>query len=266
MIKTFNRLTLFTCFICFLPFSQANEVHSPEKSSTLANKLVVKPFTSTYSVIHKSDPVGEATRQLKKLADGSFEYSYHNYIEWLIFSDDRQETSILTVDDNKVTSLSYQYKREGTGRDKFYHWSYDHKNSTAKDIKKDRTIKVDYTNGLQDKLSYHLQHRINLINAYKVLGSNKTKELNKQSTFTYPVISTSGAIKDYVYQYDGEEEIILPYGLVKTIKFKREIAEKKRITYAWFAPELDFLLVKLYQIKGGVEQFEAQLTAVTLDD
>ena len=55
---------------------------------------------------------------------------------------------------------------------------------------------------------------------------------------------------------------MLPYGLIKTVKFKREIVNKKRITYAWFAPELDFLLVKLYQIKGGVEQFEAQLTAV----
>jgi len=262
MIKNFNRLALLTCFICSLSFAHANEKNPPETSNT----LIVKPFTSTYSVIHKSDPVGIATRQLKKLADGSFEYSYHNYIEWLIFSDDRQETSILTVNNDKVTSLSYQYKREGTGRDKFYHWSYDHKNSTAKNIKQDRTIKVDFSNGLQDKLSYHLQHRINLIKAYKELGSSQTKTLDRNTTFSYPVISTSGSVKNYIYQYDGEEEIILPYGLVKTIKFKREITEKKRITYAWFAPELDFLLVKLYQIKGGVEQFEAQLTSVTLDD
>ena len=55
---------------------------------------------------------------------------------------------------------------------------------------------------------------------------------------------------------------MLPYGLVKTVKFKREVVEKKRITYAWFAPELDYLLVKLYQIKGDVEQFEAQLESV----
>ncbi|MCJ8322182.1 MAG: hypothetical protein MJK12_21310, partial [Colwellia sp.] len=175
MIKTFNRLTLLTCFICSFSFAQTHENNNAETSNT----LIVKPFTSTYSVIHKSDPVGEATRQLKKLADGSFEYSYHNYIEWLIFSDDRKETSILTVNNDKVTSLSYQYKREGTGRDKYYHWSYDRKNSTAKNIKQDRTIKVDFSNGLQDKLSYHLQHRINLINAYKGLGPNQTKMFDK---------------------------------------------------------------------------------------
>ena len=257
MINTFNRFTLLTCFIAPLSLAQSQEI---------ASDTPVQPFTSTYSVIHKSDPVGTATRQLKKLADGTFEYSYHNHIEWLIFSDDRRETSILKVDNNKVTPLSYQYNRSGTGRDKFYHWTYDHTASTAKNIKDERTINVDFTNGLQDKLSYHLQNRINLINAYKAHTANEAAKLDKQTTFTYPVISTSGSIKDYVYQYDGEEEIILPYGLVKTVKFKREVLDKKRVTYAWFAPDLDFLLVKLYQVKAGVEQFEAQLTSVTIDN
>ena len=76
------------------------------------------------------------------------------------------------------------------------------------------------------------------------------------------MISTRGSIKNYEYQYDGEEELMLPYGLVKTIRLKREIVEKKRITYAWFAPELNYLLVKLYQVKAGAEQFEAQLATV----
>jgi len=87
----------------------------------------------------------------------------------------------------------------------------------------------------------------------------------KQEHFVYPVIKSGEDIKNYVYEFDGEEEIMLPYGLVKTIKLKREVVEKKRITYAWFAPELDYLLVKLYQIKGGVEQFEAQLISVDVD-
>ncbi len=72
-------------------------------------------------------------------------------------------------------------------------------------------------------------------------------------------------MKDYTYQYDGEEELILPYGLVKTVRYKREIKAKKRITYTWFAPELNYLLVKLYQIKAGNEQFEAQLSNLTVE-
>ena len=57
---------------------------------------------------------------------------------------------------------------------------------------------------------------------------------------------------------------MLPYGLIRTLRFKREVKEKERVTYAWFAPELDFLLVKLYQTKGGTEQFEAQLSNLTV--
>ena len=57
---------------------------------------------------------------------------------------------------------------------------------------------------------------------------------------------------------------MLPYGLVKALKYKREVAEKERVTYAWFAPELDYLLVRLYQIKEGVDQFEAQLDTFEL--
>ena len=59
---------------------------------------------------------------------------------------------------------------------------------------------------------------------------------------------------------------MLPYGLVKTIRLKREVVEKKRVTYAWFAPELNYLLVKLNQTKGDVEQFEAQLKSVANDN
>ena len=57
---------------------------------------------------------------------------------------------------------------------------------------------------------------------------------------------------------------MLPFGLVKAIRLKREVIEKKKITYSWFAPELNFLMVKIQQIKSGVEQFDAQLTSVEM--
>ena len=106
--------------------------------------------------------------------------------------------------------------------------------------------------GFPSPATDYVQNRIDLINN------------PEQKRFVYPVISSKGSVKDYQYLYDGKEELILPYGLVKTIRLKREIIEKKRITYAWFAPELDYLLVKLYQVKGGSEQFEAQLSTLEL--
>ncbi len=224
---------------------------APDKLINTKNaQKTVEAFSATYTLLHKSDPVGKALRQLTYLDKGNAIYHYETDIEWLIFSDKRSETSTLSIDNDKVTPHHYVYKREGTVRDKNYEWRYQFEDKTATDIKKSKVIKLDLTDGLQDKLSYHLQNRLNLINN------------PEQKRFVYPVISTSGSVKNYTYLYDGEEELMLPYGLVKTVRLKREIPEKKRITYAWFAPELNYLLVKLYQVKAGAEQFEAQLSSI----
>ncbi|MEW6982764.1 DUF3108 domain-containing protein [Colwelliaceae bacterium 6471] len=226
-------------------------VHANEPQSI---ENVIKPFTAEYSILRKSDPVGTGIRQLEYLDDNTARYSYETNIEWLIFSDERKESSLVKLDKDHVTPVHYKYTREGTGRDKKYEWQYDVSNNSATNLKDKKEINVEFPTNIQDSLSYHLQHRINLIN-------NPT-----QKHYVYPVIKTSGSIKNYVYQYDDKEELMLPYGLVNTIRLKREVVEKERVTYAWFAPELNYLLVKLYQTKGGVEQFEVQLKSVKFDD
>jgi len=232
------------------------EIPSPPKEVALLTQAsfskVIPAYRATYTLLHKSDPVGKAIRELSYLDNNKIQYHYETDISWLIFSDKRSETAIVNIENNQVIPFSYDYQREGTGRDKYYQWQYDLVAKTAIDLKNDKKITLNFTDGLLDKLSYHLQNRIDLINN------------PNQKRFVYPVISTKGSVKNYEYLYDGEEELILPYGLVKTIRLKREITEKKRVTYAWFAPELNYLLVKLYQVKAGAEQFEAQLTSLAL--
>jgi len=269
--KFFILLTLFlSCFVLLINSINAvaaTTQNSKDSSATTAPKNssqqkpnhngtlpYLKPFTAKYSILHKSKKVGEGTRKLTYLDDDTIEYSYKSDISWLIFSDTRSEISTLKYHDDVLTPLKYEYIREGTGRDKHYLWTFDAANNSASNIKKKKTVNVDFSQPLQDTLSYHLQHRLKMI------------EHPNQKQFVYPVIKTSGKVKNYVYQYDGEEELMLPYGLIKTIRLKRELIEKKRITYAWFAPELDYLLVKLYQVKGGTEQFEAQLTSLKITD
>lgn len=246
MLKSLPYVTLLASTLTL--FSSTSFAQATDQTS----KVMVPAFNANYTILRSSKSVGKATRKLSYLDNGMAKYSYHTDIEWLIFSDTRDETSTVKLNGNKVTPTNYVFKREGTGRDKYYEWSYDTANGTATDEKKNKTKTIDFPDNIQDSLSYHLQHRLNLISK------------PEQKQFVYPVIKSSGSLKNYVYQYDGEEEIMLPYGLVKTVKFKREVVEKKRITYAWFAPELDYLLVKLYQIKGDVEQFEAQLESVDI--
>lgn len=237
-------LILATCFV------NAQTIEQQVKG-----KQAFPAFSAQYNILHKSDVVGTAVRQLSYQADGSINYHYETKVKWLIFSQTRSETSILSIDNNQVTPQHYTYIRAGTGKDKRYEWHYNANENTAQDLGRKRDITpLDFSNNLQDKLSYHLQHRVNLI----------TDATHKQ--YVYRVVNTSGSISEHIYQYDDEEELILPYGLVKTIRFKREVKEKERITYAWFAPELDYLLVKLYQIKAGNSQFEAQLSNLEINN
>ena len=221
---------------------------SPQQKS--ASTIVIAAYRASYTLLRKSDPVGTAIRELSYLGDNTIKYHYETDISWMIFSDKRSENATVKIEGNQVIPLNYDYTREGTGRDKSYQWQYNLAEKTATDLKNDNKISLEVTDGLLDKLSYHLQNRLDLI-------ANP-----EQKRFIYPVISTKGSIKNYEYQYDGQEELMLPFGSVKAIRLKREIIEKKRITYAWFAPELNYLLVKLYQVKDGAEQFEAQLASL----
>ena len=240
------------CCIALVLASQSSLVFANNATNISTEQYAIQPFTAKYNLIRSADIVGTATRKLEYLTPEQAKYSYKTDIEWLIFSDNRQETSLVKLDLHKVTPMQYKFKREGTGRDKSYAWQYNIAENTATNLKEKKELYVDFPINIQDKLSYHLQNRLNLI------------QHPEQKLFVYPVISHSGKVKNYVYQYDGEDDLMLPFGLVKAIRLKREVIEKKKITYAWFAPELNFLMVKIQQIKSGVEQFDAQLTSVEM--
>lgn len=245
----FIILSSFVVFTCL-----ANSITAPTSNSTpqpqgAAPKIA--PYQAQYTIFRKSDPLGTGVRELSYLDNNLAKYSYQSAIKWFIYSDKRTETSIIKLNNFTVTPTHYTFDRKSTTRDRKYQWKYDTENRLAQNIEANKTLTIDFPEGIQDKLSYHLQHRLALI-------ENPTKK-----TFTYPVISTSGGIKNYTYQFDKKEELTVPFGTIKTIRLKREVKDKNKITYVWFAPELNYLLVKLKQEKDGSEQFEVQLNKLT---
>ncbi len=220
--------------------------------ASMANEVVnkIEDFTAKYNIVHDGDIVGKAVRKLTNLPNGDIEFSYKTDIKWLIFSDHRVESTVNTIVDGVVIPKQYKSSREGTGKDKYYQWSFDAESKTATNLKKKKplTTIIDWPQGLQSKLSYHLQSRFNLI--------------NNRKDFNFEVISHSGKISTYKYEYLGEEELMTPYGNITAVKLRRQKPGKKKITFAWFAPELNYLMVKLYQIESDFKQFHAELVSV----
>lgn len=240
MSNNLHRKVILLITLNLLPFlSMANDTVS-----------TIDDFTAHYNVVHDGDIIGKAKRTLTNTENGQIEFSYQTDIKWFIFSDHRKEKTITTVENGVVIPLSYQSIREGTGKDKQYHWQYNATDKTATNLRK-KTPKakpIDWPEGLQSKLSYHLQSRFNLINGNK--------------DFDFTVITTSGRIKSYHYEYLGKEQLMLPYGVIETVKLKRQKTNSKKITYVWFAPSLNYLMVKLYQVESSFKQIHAELVSV----
>merc|ERR1711974_337832 len=86
-----------------------------------------------------------------------------------------------------------------------------------------------------------------------------------ETTTDYYFINYRGQKRHYGIEVVGKEKLNLPYGQLDTIKVKLVRDSKTRETFAWFAPELDYNLVRLQQFKDGDEQGDIKLRAyVTL--
>lgn len=212
-------------------------------TSVLAEPLT--PYRAEYEVSRKGSVQGNALRELTKNADNTYVLTYQSDIEWMIFSDERNERARFMVNNNQAIPLEYSMSRKGTGPDKQYNLVFDQSKKQIFSNKNKHPLKVDWKAEQKDLLTYQFQLRNDL-------KAGETK-------FSYPIIDKNGNQRNYDFEVDGKETITLPIGNVETIRVKRLYDNNKRQAIAWFAPEYDFLLVKMYKGKEGIEQFQVQL-------
>lgn len=163
----------------------------------------------------------------------------------MIFSDERTETSIFHIHNDKVSPLKYTLERSGTGPDKEYKISFDHQNKAVYSNKSKYALEFAWQDNFQDVLSYQIQLRDGLTKG--------------ETEFSFPIVDKNGNSRDYAFEVIGEEMITLPIGNVDTIKVKRVYDNDKRQAVAWFAPEMDYMMVKMYKGKDNMEQFQVEL-------
>jgi len=71
-------------------------------------------------------------------------------------------------------------------------------------------------------------------------------------------------IREYTFEYQGEERIDLPQGPVDTVKYLRQRTGSSRSVMIWYAPELEFLPVRMEQLKRGKTQITFETTSYSL--
>lgn len=207
-----------------------------------AEELNLQPYKASYTAYKWGDDVGEANIELSKLNENQYSLIYTSKVSKFFLSDKRSEHSIFLVHDNEVVPSQYFYTRTGTGPDKELKVSFSSKGKGA--------ISVDGNQAFEWNGEYDNQiYRLDLA---KQLADGKT-------SLTYDFVNYRGELRQYGVEVIADETLALPFGSIEAVKVKLIRDSKKRETFAWFAPSLNYALVRLQQFKEGDEQGDIKL-------
>lgn len=205
------------------------------------------PFEAYYDAFKWNDKLGDVHIKLESLSDQQYSLTYSSELSKFFLSDKRFEHSIFTVVNGEIIPASYHYSRSGTGPDK------------KKDITFSDTQPATMLIDSKQEVEWHgeLDNQLYRIDFPRHLAKGVI-------TKKYDFVNSRGQLRSYTLEAQGEQKLSLPIGELDTIKVKIMRDSTKRETIIWFAPSLNYTLVRLQQFKDGDEQGDIQLRSYTL--
>jgi hypothetical protein len=211
--------------------------------TNIAVAALPKPFEANYIGYRKGQKIGTAQQKLEHVSGNQFKLYYQSLASLFFLTDKRYETSLFVINDGEMLPQKYTSVRKGTGRDKSLDLEFDLDKKVAVQ-EKGETIPWS---GELDNLLYRFHFQRSL--------------MTEQQEFDYRIINNRAQLKGYKFQILGEEKLSLPYGELDTLKVQIvRASSSKRTTFIWFAPSLDYLMVRIEQYKSGKQQADVQLS------
>jgi len=222
---------------------------TPEQESTPP----ISAYIAHFEVEVAGIKMGEIERSLKQRADGLYEQSSLIYTTGLlsVFRADRfEEHSLWRWQHNVPLPQRYTYHYTGGSKGEVYEQlDFDWQQMAVDSLREGKTTTLKIEPGVVDKLSYQVA-------LVRDLRSGKREFLYK--------VADRGDIRHIRYEVVGEEMVSTPWGKKRTIKVKRKTLTDERVTVLWFAPELDYMVVKLIQNDNGTEM-SASITDLKIE-
>jgi hypothetical protein len=197
--------------------------------------------------------MGEIERSLSQRKDGVYVQKSLIYTTGLlsVFRGDRfEEHSFWRWQDNAPLPQRYTYHYTGGSKGEVYEQlDFDWQQMEVDSLRDGKTTTLPIEQGVVDKLSYQIA-------LVRDLRAGKREFMYK--------VADRGDIRHIRYEVVGEESVDTPWGKKKTIKVKRKTLTNERITILWFAPALDYMVVKLIQNDSGTKM-SANITDLRID-
>ncbi|WP_286238215.1 DUF3108 domain-containing protein [Neptuniibacter halophilus] len=191
------------------------------------------PFTASYEIDWDGSISlsGDTVRQLKQGPEQQWQFESKASAMFASI----YESSRFTWHNQIPQPLEYNFKRSVLGKKRLAEVHFDWQNSLVTNKVENKPWKMEISEGVQDKISYQL-----LLQQEVAAG---------KQDFNYSV-ADGGHLKEYRFKVDGREQIEAPIGSYEAIRVIRVRDEdSNRQTYIWFAPELDYQIIKLKQIE-----------------
>ncbi|GAA0852476.1 DUF3108 domain-containing protein [Aliiglaciecola litoralis] len=211
--------------------------------SGVMQATTLEAFNAQYKAFQYGKELGTASLELESLGRNRYRLSYQSKVSMFFLSDKRKEVSLFSYQDNQIIPFKYTYERTGFGSDKELVAEFDRQKNT---IRINNETSLEWQQEFDNQL-YRLDIQLQLASDKK--------------SFSYDLINSRGELRHYDMLVIGKEQLNLPYGMLEGIKIKIMRENNKRETYAWFAPSLNYQLVRLQQFKEGEEQGDIQLSS-----
>ncbi len=209
-----------------LSFAQLAPVHADDTvKETQGINDTMKPYEANYVITRGDSEYGEGYRYLEVSPDDEWQLRTKSDISWFILSDTREARSVFIVDDESKRLEPREFIYMRTG--------------TGSDKSFHGEFRAD------DKT-------VRNVDTGRMLDINwKDALFDEADEYRFRVMADSELLK-------------LPYGKVEAIKVGRIRDNNRRQTFFWFAPELNYVMVKMQQFKEGDEQATMSLKSLEM--
>ncbi len=227
------------------PITAAPQIPAPVTETNPVEPVELQPFKAYYQANFSIGVTlsGEAIRELRPAAQGGWELQIHAKAFLAKFN----ESSQFEMASGRIRPLSYNYYRKSFGRKKTAQLIFDWDNLQVHNNIQNKPWSMPIDTDTYDKISYQLQLQLDL------------KAGREDLTYQ---IADGGRLKTYQFIRQAEETVQTPAGSFKAVKVLLQKENSDRTTLIWFAPELDYLIVKLSQQDSDDRHVEMLLKRV----
>lgn len=224
------------------------------QTSTVATlPFHLTPHIAHYQAFSGRKKLGSGTRTLSvtNQADTTlYTLSFTSIAKWLFLSDKRTESTLFERQNNQIKSHKFTLDRSGTGPNKHYEVSFDYDKKQVRNKKSHVMNGIEWRSAWLDPMSEQLQIELDL-------SQLALKETLIGKQLEYHFLNRKAQPQYRVYEIVELTEEELPIGPLNVIKLRRQYpeGEKKKIKEMWFAPSMNFMLVRMIK-KDGSDKFD----------